>query len=823
MSSFLKATFFPVLASYIAGLLFPPDPASALAAGALIFIAAFYCVKKGIAGVGLFLAVFSFFVHGQIIQTRPAYPLDLSHVYYQVARPQKMELVGVVDSLPSKLERKTRIIVKGERLYFEKEWRVVSGDIRIDLYGEAPDLRYGDRVRFSKVKLSRPRNFRNPGAFDYAGYLRKLGIHAIGWCGEKDSVEILVRDQGWRFWEVVYKVKDQMERYAGETMSPRNASMFNAMVFGEKGDLSSEDNELFIKTGIAHLTAVSGLNIGLVAFTSYFILNWAGIRFMIRFFPRAALAGWSSRLAALAAIIPVLFYALIVGEMVSSIRAAIMGVLFLLSIAIRRGHFHYYTLATSALVILLWKPGSLFDAAFQLSFAAVFFIIFLFSNWLKLSEDAYSPLTSTAFEEFMVRHKYLSGYFFTSLFAAIGVLPLTAFHFNRLNPLGLFINLLAVPISNVIVTLGLFLAFLSLFLHQAASWLAFVPEFCTALLVRIAEGFAVLPLGSVRISTPSPGFIIVYYWIVIAATIFKNNFKKALLISLPALLLLPFFPGAEPRHGKEELAVAFLDVGQGDSALVRFPNGKTMLIDGGRLFGDMDLGKWVVGPFLWDMGVEKVDYLVATHPDSDHIGGLLYILNEFETGTVYENGDSLKNKGMEVIREAANAREIPVKALKSGDLLRIDGAIVEVLNPGEISAGLQGKGEEKENNRSLVLRVGCGEVSFLFTGDIEYGAEAAMMNSGKDLHSTIIKVPHHGSVTSSSMDFIKAVQPEVAVMSVGADNMFGHPETRVWGRYKKSGAIVLSTAHCGAIEVFTNCKTYRVKTSADCADIGKAK
>lgn len=822
MSSFLKAPFFPVLACYIAGLLFPPDPASALAAGSLIFMAAFYCVKKGIAGAGVFLAAFSFFIHGQIIQAGPAYPPDPSHVYHQVARPRKLELVGVVDSLPAKLERKTRIIVKGEKLYSEKKWLAVSGDIRIDLYGEAPDLRYGDRVRFSKVKLSRPRNFRNPGAFDYAGYLRKLGIHAIGWCGEKDSVEVLARDQGWKFWEVVYNVKDRMERYAGETMKPRNASLFNAMVFGEKGDLSNEDSELFIKTGIAHLTAVSGLNIGFVAFTSYFVLNWAGIRFLIRFFPKAALAGWSGRLAALASIVPVLFYALIVGEMVSSIRAAIMGVLFLLAIAIRSGHFHYYTLATSALAILLWKPGSLFDAAFQLSFAAVFFIIFLFSNCLKLTEGAYSPLTSTAFEEFMLKHKYLSGYFFTGLFAAIGALPLTAFHFNRLNPLGLFINLLAVPISDVIVTLGLFLSFLSLFLRQAASLLAFVPEFCTALLVRIAEGFAVLPLASVRVSTPSPGLIIAYYWIVIAAAIFKKNIKKALLVSLPALLLLLFFPGPEPRLGKEELAVTFLDVGQGDSALVRFPKGKTMLIDGGRLFGDMDLGKWVVAPFLWDMGLRKVDYLVASHPDSDHIGGLLYILDEFETGILHENGDSSKNKYMEGLREAAKAREIPVRALKSGDLLRIGDAVVEVLNPGEISAGPQGKDEEKENNRSLVLRVGCGEVSFLFTGDIEYGAEAAMMNSGKTLRSTIIKVPHHGSATSSSMDFIKAVQPEVAVMSVGADNIFGHPETKVWGRYKKSGATVLSTAHCGAIEVFTDCKTYRVKTSVDCAGIGKA-
>lgn len=780
-------------------------------------------MKKGITGIGIFLAAFSFFIYGQIIRTSPAYPKDPSHVYYQVARPQKLELVGLVDSLPEKSERKTRIIVKAERLLSGKEWRTVSGDIRVDLYGEAPDLRYGDRVRFAKVKLSHPRNFRNPGAFDYAGYLRKLGIHVIGWRGEKDSIEVLARDQGWKFWKAVYNVKDRMERYAGEAMSPRNASLFNAMVFGEKGDLSNEDNELFIKTGIAHLTAVSGLNIGFVAFTSYFVLNWTGIRFLVRFFPRAALAGWSCRLAALASIIPVLFYALIVGEMVSSIRAAIMGALFLLSIAIRRGHFHYYTLAASALAILLWKPDSLFDAAFQLSFAAVFFIIFLFSNWLKLTEGAYSPLDSTAFEEFMARHKYLSGYFFTSLFAAIGVLPLTSFHFNRLNPLGLFINLLAVPISNVIVTLGLFLTFLSLFLYQAAHWLAFVPELCAALLVRIAEGFAALPLASVRVSTPSPGLIIAYYWIVVAATIFKTNIKRALLVSLPSLLLLPVFPGTAPRHAEGELAVSFLDVGQGDSALVRFPDGKAMLIDGGRIFGDMDLGKWVVAPFLWDMGVDKVDYLVASHPDIDHIGGLLHILSEFETGAVYENGYSSGNKSMEMMREAAKAREIPVKALKSGDRLQVGGATVEVLNPGEISSGPQGKGEEKENDRSLVLRVGCGEVSFLFTGDIEYGAEAAMINSGMDLHSTIIKVPHHGSGTSSSVDFIKAVRPEVAVMSVGADNMFGHPETRVWGRYKKSGALVLSTAQCGAVEVFTDCKTYRLRTSADCAGIGKGK
>ncbi len=811
MASFWKAPFFPLLAFYVAGLLSPPHLILNLLLVAFFLAASAYLLKKKTISIWLCLALPSFFLFGQIIQVRPKVPADLSHIYYHLQQPRKVELVGLIVSSPEKFAKKTRIHLESESFLSLTGWTKAGGRMRVDLYGEVPELKYGDRIRIAKVKLRRPTNFRNPGGFDYVRFLRHREIWVSGWTGRKDRV-VVERGPSPPFFQLVHLTRSRMAAFARENMSHRNASIFQALLFGQRSGLSRHDADLFIETGIAHLTAVSGLHIGLVAGFSYFVLEWMGIRFLIRFFPLAAMGGWSGSLAAFGTFFPVLFYALLVGEKVSSIRAVIMAVLFLLSIMLRRGQFHYYTLATAALVILIWKPGSLWEAGFQLSFCAVFFILFLLSRWTTLPDTAYSPLTSTRWEEFLVKHKRLTGYVFVTLFATMATFPLIAYHFNRFTPYAILLNLMAVPLVTVVVILGLFLSFLSLFFQELAGFLAAIPELLISLLVEISEAFSKIPYGSIRVSTPSPGFMAAFYFMLIGISIFKKDWKKLLPVVIVSVSMIVLFPGQNSRYPDGKLSAAFLDVGQGDSTFLRFPKGQTMLVDGGRAHGNMDMGKWVVGPFLWDMGVRRVDYLVVSHPDNDHMGGLLYILREFEVGAVLENGEVAENPILKAIRKTAKERGIPVRVLKRGDLLEVDGVRVEVLNPAIDSAPTPKESHKGKNNRSLALRVGCGKMFLLLPGDMEAEAEADLVGSGMELRSTILKAPHHGSRTSSTAPFIKAVAPEVVVVSADANNRFGHPSPQVRKRYVEAGAKVYTTGRSGAVEVFSDCDEYRVES-----------
>jgi ComEC/Rec2-related protein len=262
--------------------------------------------------------------------------------------------------------------------------------------------------------------------------------------------------------------------------------------------------------------------------------------------------------------------------------------------------------------------------------------------------------------------------------------------------------------------------------------------------------------------------------------------------------------------GRGHLLVTFLDVGHGDASFIRFPHGTTMLIDGGGSYrDDIDIGARVVAPFLRHTRVRCLDYLVATHPHPDHAKGLGFILGDFRVGQFWDNGAPLRSEWYSALRGVAVRRGIYRDVMAEGYTAAvIDGVHLTLLHP---SATFQpptkrrGGGDEvSENNRSLVLRLTYGAVSVLFTGDIEQEAERFLLQAGHDLRSTIVKVPHHGSRSSSSEPFVRAVDPRLAVFSVPRDGRFGHPHPAVVERYKAAGASIWRTDDHGAVTVRTD-------------------
>ncbi|RMF90791.1 MAG: MBL fold metallo-hydrolase, partial [Nitrospinota bacterium] len=353
-------------------------------------------------------------------------------------------------------------------------------------------------------------------------------------------------------------------------------------------------------------------------------------------------------------------------------------------------------------------------------------------------------------------------------------------------------------------------------------WLA---EQGLRVLVWGAHQFAHLPAASLRLPTPHlltllPLYATLFSWPHLTRREGRLSWKAALL--LLGLSLLVFRDGYGYYRHSGSLRVTFLDVGQGEAALLEFPNGKTMLIDGGGSFSDdFDMGEMVVAPFLWDKGMRRIDILVLSHPHADHLKGLLFLLDTFQVGQLWDNGSAVRTPSYLRLRARAEAKGIyhPLTEPTTFPSAAFGGVEVQVLHPSPpFTRSLQTRYAPTDdpylNNRSLVLRLRYGEVSFLFTGDLEETGEQHLVEAYRGrLRTTVLKVPHHGSRTSSSLPFLQEVQPAVAVISVGAMNWLHYPHPQVLRRYQSQGIRVLRTDRQGAITIETTGQGYRISTS----------
>ena len=272
-------------------------------------------------------------------------------------------------------------------------------------------------------------------------------------------------------------------------------------------------------------------------------------------------------------------------------------------------------------------------------------------------------------------------------------------------------------------------------------------------------------------------------------------------VAVGLLVLWAWSPRDLPDHGTVQ--VTFLDVGQGDAALVETSDGRAMLIDGGGASESYDLGRVAVAPLLWDRGIRRLDVVVATHPQQDHIGGLAFVVDKFQIGEFWTNGVVREAAFFHRVEEALHRRHVMVRAVSDAEQEVVFGAChIRVMNPRrESRAGLVEASGKQLNNRSVVFRLECGGTVLLFTGDIEQEAEASLVRSGESLKASVLKVPHHGARGSVDESFLRAVHPQVAVVSVGAGNPYGHPAPDMLEAYSRLGIQVLRTDRNGAVMV----------------------
>jgi competence protein ComEC len=726
----------------------------------------------------------------------------------------KLRIEGIVIDSPILRPDKIVLVVQCIRLVENNSYRPVSGSIRLSIPVDL-NFQYGDFIRFH-TSLKKISSFHNPGGFDYERYMNLQGIYATGSVYNNSDIILLRQNAASGIRLKLETFRLYLKEIIYSNASTPSREIIEAMTIGNQNAIPVDVRNNFNKTGTSHILSISGLHIGMVAaITFFFILlilkrsEYLMLRFNI------------IKVASAAALFMVLIYALIAGMGVTVIRSALMTIVFLCALFIGRQKDIYNALALTALIILVISPNALFDISFQLSFTAVLAIIYIvprFNNFsLPLLEGL--PLWSQK----TLRHIYLS--ILVCVAATLGTLPLIVFYFNRVSAITIIANLIAVPLLGTIA-LAFSMAFIlcAFFSTGLAGFFIKITSFFVQSSVYVIDYLASLSWSSFSFIRPTVAEIIIFYLLIfillriIDLRHIKGGLKKdflarhSLLLKFILLTIIVFFlADAAYLLIKDkfsgDLRVTAIDVGQGSSILVRFPGGKTMLIDGGG-FADssFDMGKLVVAPFLYSERISKIDIVVLSHPHPDHLNGLLYITDNFDVQEVWSTGLRLDNENFSQWEKIISQNKIKVKYLSAqSPATEINGVQVNILWPLKLlKIDATDQFYDMVNDESLVIKIKYGQIGFLMPADISTSVEKLLMKSGQNLHSDVLFVPHHGSSRSSNSDFIRKVSCRYAVNSAGKNNPFRHPHPAILKRLTAANVNILRTDKDGAITMATD-------------------
>lgn len=680
---------------------------------------------------------------------------------------------GYIDSAPNIKESRITYLLKVEEIEIKgepKQKKKIQGKIQLSMQlGDTLTLLdYGREIMVSG-KLNIPKGRTNPGGFDYRSYLCHSGVSATLFATER-NIHLQDSIKGNLLVKAGLSAQDRIVRVINGSLPPQQAGLLNGMLIGYREGLTEEVEDVFSRSGLSHIMAVSGANVAFIMLPLVFI------------FKKLRLKKTVSNILIIGILI---MFTFITGFEPSVLRAVIMAIVVLVGQIIKRETEIYTSIAFAAVVLLLYNPGGLFSIGFQLSFAATISLVLFYKNIKSMIDFSFIP-------EFIV------DVLASTLAAQVGVLPITVFYFNKISIISILSNLIVLPVVEFITILGALMAVLG----QVHIGLSILLGYCNNALLSFVlfatKVTAELPYSVVTVSTPSIMLIIVYYIAVFYFLWYRPKYKVKLhfryyalagAFTIAVIMLNLFLP--------KGMEVVFLDVGQGDCAFIKTQGGKTVLIDGGPDYA----GENAVVPFLLDYGVSKLDLVVLTHGHDDHAKGILPVFDYFTVDNVVMPDTVLEERLIDVYGIAIE-KNIPVEGCEKGDVINLDRkTYIEVLHPKE-DFYIQ---ESSQNNNSLVLMLCYGDVRILFTGDIEKEAEALLVKDMTELDADVLKVAHHGSPTSSTEEFIDKVMPAVAVISVGNNN-FGHPSDAVLDLFESKDIEVLRTDLCGAIVLKTRGK-----------------
>ena len=620
--------------------------------------------------------------------------------------------------------------------------------------------------------LRRPRNFGNPGAIDGVGALARRGIWVVGWA---PASRVRVVNEGRP--TILDDVRDRIRERIGATVPPREATLLRALVLGEAGAVSEEVRRSIARAGLAHLLAVSGLHVGLV---------WGGVAwFLTAVGSRSEWLLLRTNVRGIAALLPAVGYAVLAGHRVPAFRAAFMVLLAALAVAAGRETRAIRIVALAAIVVAAARPGAPLDISFQLSFAAVTALV-------AVAGRGSAGRMVTAFR--------------VSSAAFAGTAALVAFHFHRISPIALLTNPPVVPLVAMPATvLGLAGGAVS-FVHAAGGGLLLrAAGFFAGAIADVSELAAGLPGASLAVPPPT----LVELALLAAAGGLLWVSRQVRRRGAIVLVLLALFDTAGWVHERRApgiLRVRFLDVGQGDSTVVELPGGRVLVIDGGGFArSHFNVGERVVARYLRTRRILRVDWIAATHGDIDHQGGLEALARDFAPRELWRSEHPDAGRRLARLGRAVRAAGGRVRPLRAGEtVVAGDGWRIECLHP-PVDSDLS------PNDASLVLRVVFGEVSVLLTGDIEAAGERELVRRAPGFGRLLLKVPHHGSGTSSGEGLLSETRPVAAIVSVAEGNRYRLPAPDVLRRFRRRGVRLWRTDRDGSIAAWSRGRFWTVQ------------
>jgi competence protein ComEC len=685
----------------------------------------------------------------------------------------------------------TRVLLGLEEVAREGQAQKATGRLWLRLGGPPKEpLLPGDRVLF-RAQLRAPRGFAEPEAPDPARRFAARGLVAVAGLSSPAALVRLVGQETWCLGRPMARWRQRWLAWLRAQLPGEEAGLMASLLLGERGAVSRSLERDFRIAGVSHVLSVSGLHLAIASF-----LLFTGLRRLLVWIEPLGRRVAVRQVAALAAMPAVVLYTLLTGAQVATVRACIVALLYLAGAALLRPAAAGSALAVAVLVILGASPLALFDPSFQLSFAAALGGILVAPRLPGRGPEGPGLAPRIARGALaLVR---------VSVAALATTAPITAWHFAQLGPAGLVSNVFVVPLVELwVLPLGLgacalgelpgpFGALAHVLLSLAGSGAAF--------LIRGVRVIASLPGLAEFGHVPPPTLLECAAWYggLLGLTLAgRHAWRVGLLCGLVLGGSLTWRLVLAPRWDPA-LTVTFLDVGQGDAALVELPGGATLLVDGGGSFDPgFDPGAQVLVPWLERHGVRRLDAVVLTHPHPDHANGLAAVVARFPTKEVWTSGARSRLPGVVRLREAAAQRGAPL--VRPHELVA-GPARVEVLHP-LVDGEVRVPPAWSENDGSIVLRITYGGRSVLLTGDIEARAEARLVDSGRSLAADVLKAPHHGSRTSSTPRFVERVRPGVVVFSVGDQNRWGFPAPAVDARWRAAGARTYRTDRDGAVTV----------------------
>lgn len=621
-------------------------------------------------------------------------------------------------------------------------------------------FKYGDLIKI-QGEYSSPQTARNYKGFDYSKYLKTLKIYGIIKIEEAN----LLKENDLNFVLIsINNLKQKMIDHANKNMPQKTANLLLGLLIGQKDNIQEDIIKSFRTANLSHILAVSG------AHTSYIIL---GLTYII------TKSKAPRRIGYIITIIILLVFIIITGASYSVIRVCIMSIITISAKLFYKKENFFISICVSLFIILIQNPFAINDIGLKLSFLGTIGIIVFNKNItelfirIKIKENIAKVLSLTFSAQLMI-------------------MPITILNFNTFSVTFFISNILASPLLGIIIILGFIGIFVSFVLNPISKILFFILNLFLELLIFISEIVTKIPGSSILVKTPNLVFVITYYILILFINYFfiikKNpirrfqkkiikictikNIKKIIKI-IAIIFLIISFSTMLARVINPTLKIYFIDVGQGDSTLIITPKGKKILIDGGEGKNEILL------PYLLDRGINKIDYIIISHFDSDHCNGLIEVMEKIKVGKVLVSKQPEESEEYRNILEIIKRKNIEACVVKAQDRITIEKDLyINILNPA-------GKLEFKDlNNNAIVAKLIYKNFSMLFTGDIEKAEENIAQKYKNNLKSTILKVAHHGSKTSTNEEFLKYVEPQIALIGVGENNKFGHPNQQIIEKLK---------------------------------------